>query len=101
VTAQKKAPNRVDIYKASTARCRKMSFGDPITNICAGENNPLRWCYFVKLSTVRKVRYVQCTDKMGKFWDVGMEVIHPGHIFYDKCTELFEPVWESQYGKAK
>jgi hypothetical protein len=90
--------SRVEINKEATKRCRKMSFGDPITNICAGDKNPQRWCYFVRLQTINHSRCVVCTDKEGTFWDIGMEVIHPGHIFYDKCTELFEPVWESQYG---
>jgi hypothetical protein len=87
--------SRIRIKKESRKRINKIKFGDEVTNICAGENNPMKHCYFV-----RKIRkgVVQCTDKNGAFWDIGVDVIYQGHLSVDKCKELFDPVWEEEYG---
>lgn len=77
-------------------RVKLLLFGDKITNICAGDNNPHRQAYFVKL----KKDDVNCTDGRGHFWDTRKEVIFKGHnISVEKCKELFKPVWIAQYLK--
>lgn len=88
------------------ARIKEIQFGDPVTNICAGHPS-MRHCWFVeyKVKTYRSKfgishndYYARCTDKKGKFWDIGIEVIYPGHLDEEKCSELFRPVWEEKYG---
>ena len=85
---------RVEIEKEARKRIVALSFGDPVTNICAGTENPMRHCYFVE----DKRRVARCTDKEGAFWDIGIDVIYPGHLNNAECSELFEPVWQSLYG---
>lgn len=85
---------RIKIKNESKKRIRSLEFGEPVTNICAGPKNPMRHCWFVQ----NKGSDARCTDKKGTFWDIGIEVIHRGHLAEDKCKELFEPVWDSQYG---
>lgn len=86
---------RKEIHDAAIKRVNKIEFGDPITNICAGEKNPIRHGYFVKSNR----RYVTSTDKKGRFSDIGIEVIYPGHLDIDECKRLFAPVWESKFGE--
>jgi hypothetical protein len=88
---------RKAIHDAAIKRVNKIEFGDPITNICAGENNPIRLGYFVKSNR----RNVTSTDKKGRFSDIGIEVIYPGHLDMDECKRLFHAVWESEYGENK
>lgn len=76
-------------------RVTALSFGDPVTNICAGEDNPLRHAYFVKTKGV----FVQVTDKKGRFAYFGREVIYPGHIPKDEAKRLFEPIWQARFGR--
>ena len=75
----------------------EVKFGDPITNVCAGDTNPHRHSYFVR----RKKNTIECTDKKGRFWETYSEVIFPGHLDYAKCQELFEPMWQMKYGEWK
>ncbi len=86
----------IEIKGASQKRIRAISFGDKITNVCAGENNPMRHCYFVRYKAGPHV--VECTDKGGKFGDYGADVIYAGHLPYSESSELFKPVWEAEYG---
>lgn len=96
-----------DLHEASVARMRALTFGDPVTNVCAGANNPLRHAWFVAYETpVRKNGYgvpmtdhwARCTDKCGAFWRVGIDVVHPGHLDDSAASELFQPVWQKRYG---
>ena len=86
---------------------KELSFGDPVTNICAGDINPRRHSYFVEhvkksCKTVGGFPYTEhlakCTDRKGKFWQTEIDVIYPGHLDYEECQRLFAPVWEAQYG---
>jgi hypothetical protein len=73
-----------------------MKFGEPVTNICAGDGNPLRHAYFVR----RKGKNIECTDKKGRFWLTDAEVVYPGHLNREYCDVLWQPIWERRYGKA-
>lgn len=84
------------ILSESKKRMRGIKFGDPVTNICASDSNPRRLSYFIR-RTGKKRQYAQCTDKKGKFWETGIDVIYPGHIDLEKCKELFAPVWKAEY----
>jgi hypothetical protein len=85
---------RVRIRDEARARVRQIAFGDPVTNVCAGEGNPLRHAYFVRAHGDA----VEVTDKAGTFADYGCEVIYPGHIPADDAAKLYEPFWQAQFG---
>lgn len=98
---------RKELNDQAKSRIREMVIGEPVTNVCAGDGNPQKHCYFVELKTrSRKNGYgithteswARCTDKKGKFWDIDMKVVYPGHLNTDKCKELFKPVWDAEYG---
>jgi hypothetical protein len=88
---------RIRINREARKRVKLLVFGDAVTNICAGEKNPHRHSYFVR----RKKDTVECTDKKGNFWETFNDVIYPEHLEHDKCEELFQPVWEAQYGQGR
>lgn len=86
----------------------KLSFGDPVTNICAGEKNPQRLCYFVervtdgytnKFGIKHCTKSIRCTDKKGQFWKTNPEVIYPGHLDMEESHKLFIPIWEKTFRK--
>lgn len=85
---------RIAIRQEAKKRVSKLEFGDAITNICAGRDNPHRHSYFVQ----RKKDSVKCTDKKGRFWETAIDVIYSGHLEYGTCEALFEPVWQANYG---
>lgn len=85
---------KIKIDKEARKRVSLLTFGDAVTNICAGGKNPHRHSYFVR----RKKDTVECTDKKGSFWETFNDVIYPGHLDYNKCEELFGSIWEAQYG---
>jgi hypothetical protein len=98
---------RIKIKNESKERVKSISFGDEVTNICAGEGNPGRHCYFVEYK--KNTRKNKCglnhtehlaklTDRKGSFWDCDIEVVHPGFLDRKECEELFNPVWQSHYG---
>jgi len=97
---------RADIRSASKVRVKAMDFGEPVTNVCAGDGNPRRFSYFVEYNVKSHKRggikhneyYANCTDRKGNFWNADIDVIYSGHLDADKCKELFEPVWQSQFG---
>lgn len=95
------------IHEDSIARMKALSFGDPVTNVCAGDRNPQMHAYFVaykvtahknKFGLTHRSHLAKCTDKKGKFWDTYIDVIHPGHLDAETRTRLFAPVWQAQYG---
>lgn len=86
---------RLDIKAEAKKRMKSMVFGDRVTNICAGDRNPMLHCYFVK----NRKDTAQCTDKKGHFWDIDIKVIYPGHLDEDVRRELFEPVWQSEHSE--
>ncbi len=90
------------------SRIKSLSFGDKVTNVCAGENNPHRLGTFVKVKTysrksrygiTHKQRFVVCTNGCGKFWETVPKVIFPGHLDKEESSRLFRPIWEAEYGK--
>jgi hypothetical protein len=87
---------RVRLRKEGRERMRAFTFGEPVTNVCAGDGNPLRHAFFVKI----KGDNVQITDKSGKFANLGCEVIHAGHLPVDEAKRLFEPFWQAQFGAS-
>lgn len=97
---------RAEVLKQAKERIKLISFGDPVTNVCAGEGNPRKHAYFVehviKKSKNRfKVQFTEhfakCTDRKGNFWSTDIEVIFQGHLNDEKCQELFAPIWEANY----
>lgn len=85
---------KIEIKKEAKKRTHNLKFGDAVTNICAGENNPMRHCYYVR----NKKDTVECTDKNGHFWDIYNKVIYPGHLNERECKKLFAPIWNATYG---
>ncbi len=93
--------DRLRIMEESKRRIAAMEFGQPVTNVCAGDGNPHWHAYFVAGKTnARKNRFgvvhrdylVRCTDKKGKFWDTGIEVVYPGHLSREECERIFAPI---------
>jgi len=79
--------------KLADQRISKMSFGDKVTNVCAGEKNPNRLAYFV-----RKNRHnIECTDKNGAFWFTDKTVIFADWIDYKESTLLYDPIWRAEF----
>lgn len=98
---------RLEIKNQAKERVKTMTFGEPVTNVCAGEGNPRRHSYFVEYvvggytnkAGIRHNDYLaKCTDRKGKFWKTDIEVIYAGHLDSEKCKELFEPVWKAYHG---
>ena len=86
---------RAEIRKLSKQRMKTLMFADAVTNICAGENNPTRLCFFIRYKP--SAHTAECTDKKGWFGDIGADVIYGGHLSVSESKELFAPVWESEY----
>lgn len=97
---------RIAVKSAAKERIKTMEFGDEITNVCAGEENPRRHAYFCQKVTKNTQSafglghtqyFVKCTDKKGNFWNTDIEVIFKGHLDSEKCKELFKPIWAAHY----
>ena len=86
---------RAKVAKDAKLRMKKIKFGDPVTNVCAGESNPSRHGYFVKVKKVQNSTAAECTDKKGRFWSPDIKVIFPGHLDYEECERLYDPIWEA------
>lgn len=82
------------IRSESLKRTATISFGEPVTNVCAGEGNKWRHAFFVRC----KGDVVELTDKQGGFADFGAEVIYSGHLTREESAKLFEPFWQAQFG---
>ena len=99
--------NKLSIKRSALERMKTLQFGDEITDVSAGEGNPRRHAYFCKhVEDITKNLFatdfgishqVMCTDKKGNFWNTGVEVIFKGHLDYEKCKELVNPIWEAYY----
>ena len=87
---------RVEIKAETKKRVKKLYFGNKITNICAGDKNPLRVGLFVRYKANNHL--VEMTDGRGEFGNICADVIYPGHIEFGECKRLFEPVWRAEYG---
>ena len=99
--------DRKRIKQESIERVKTLSTGDKVTNICAGDRNPMLHCFFVeykiksrksKFHVVHREHLARCTDKKGKFWNIDIDVIHPGWIDETERKTLFDPVWAARYG---
>jgi len=97
---------RLAVLNSAKERIKKIEFGDPVTNVCAGENNPRRHAYFCKYfikshknkyGIIHNDYHAKCTDKKGNFWNAGIETIFSGHLDSEQCKELFSPIWEAHY----
>ena len=99
---------RVKQHAEAVTRMKALAFGDPVTNICAGDKNPSLHSYFVEYTAhgrknragiVHRDHWAKCTDRKGKFWNTGIEVIYPGHLDAETRKRLFAPVWQANYGE--
>ena len=99
--------DRNRIHQESLSRLRNLSFGEAVTNICAGNKNPHRYGYFVELKKqshknrygiIHTTYFARCTNKKGKFWDASIRVTYPGHLSDEECRRLFEPIWQAEHG---
>ncbi len=86
--------NEIEMMKEARQRLKTLAFGDPVTNVCAGDKNPHKRGYFVSQNR----EWVICTDKLGDFWKTGVRVVFPGHLDDAKCIELFAPIHAAIYG---
>ena len=86
---------RVEIRNLSKQRMRTLKFADAVTNICAGEQNTTRLCFFVRYKP--DIHAAECTDKNGWFGDTNEDVIYSGHLSVSESNILFAPVWEAKY----
>jgi hypothetical protein len=98
----------LELLELSKVRVGNMNYGDLVTNVCAGEQNPRRhsfFCSFVKRTRTNKYDrehseyFAKCTDRKGSFWQADINVIYAGHLQQSECEALFAPVWEAKYGK--
>lgn len=86
---------RARIKSESRKRAITLSFGEPVTNVCAGVGNKWRHVFFVRC----KGDTVEVTDKNGDFADFGCEVIYAGHLTVGEAAKLFQPFWQAQFGR--
>jgi hypothetical protein len=98
---------KLDILNEAKERMAKLSFGDPVTNVCAGELNPRRHAYFCEFVTKSRTNkwgiehreyHARCTDKKGAFWNAGIETLFPGTLDQKTCDDLFKPIWQAHHG---
>ena len=82
------------LTKEAKYRVSHLAFGQPVTNVCAGNDNPQKHGYFVRVIG----DCVEVTDKYGKFWTVGDRVIFPGHLDYEEMKRAFAPIHAALYG---
>ncbi len=101
-----KLEQRIAILDESKNRMETLTKGDQVTNICAGDLG--RYLTFIEyVIKSRKNRYgithrehfAKCRTNNGKTGLFDITVIHKGNLSKEECCELFEPVWQSQYGK--
>jgi hypothetical protein len=94
-------------FKDNLARIKAMKPGDPVTNICAGESNPIRLGKFVclveksrenKWGIVHTSRWAKMKDSNGNLHNIDIEVVYAGHLDYAECQRLFAPVWDKRFG---
>lgn len=89
---------RAEQHKLATLRAKEMTFGDQVTNVAASDINPGRYAFFVRTAGNQDV---ELTDKKGKFWRVGKEVVFKGWLGEEEAKKLFQPIWEADFGKSK
>lgn len=99
-----------EIAKASRERVSKLRRGDPVTNICTGPSNPMHHAHFVSYKITgytnkwgfrHESHWARCKDSNGKLRNIGVEVIHPGHLDEATCQELFHPFWRAKFGERE
>ncbi len=85
--------NKMELRKEAKVRVCKLKFGEMVTNVCAGENNPHRHGYFVQNIS----EDVECTDGIKEFWKTGCEVVFTGHLRCSECERIFAPIHKILY----
>ena len=90
---------RREIKAQAKRRARRMYFGQPVTNVCAGKENPMRHCYFVRYKPHR--HEVEVTDRKGKFAWIDANVIFASHLHDYEAQEFFSPIWEAYFGNPE
>jgi len=97
---------RLKIHEEAKARMLTIGSNQPVTNVCAGENNPHRHSYFQKLvikqhknkhGIVFTDYYARCHLRDGKGWNTDIKVIFPGHLSIEESRKIFHPIWEAEY----
>lgn len=97
-----------EIRNEAKSRVSKIKFGEPVTNIFAGANNPMRHSYFVEYVIkshknkfgVTHIEYLsRITNGKKKFWNIDIVAIYPGHLSEDKCNELSKPIHQAEFGE--
>ena len=87
-------------------RVKRLQFGEQVTNVCAGSDNPRKhslFCQYVlqqnknRFGIVHKSHYAKCTDGKGNFWKTDVAVIFKGHLSDEKCKELHLPIWQLEF----
>lgn len=82
-------------------RMKSLSFGEPVTNVCASSRNPMFHCQFVeyKVKSYRnrwgitiRYHYARCTNGKGQFCNFGIEIIYSGHLSEEEAKEVFAPI---------
>ena len=87
--------DRKEMMDEARRRVKSLSFGDIVTNVCAGPSNPIKRGIFVR----RSGDWVECTDGTGRFWTIGVEVVFPGHLSDTESDRLFDPIHAALYGR--
>jgi hypothetical protein len=101
--------DRATILNEAKERMNNLGFGEPVTNICAGDESPNKHGFFVEFVTKTYKNkwgvshndyWAKITDRKGKFWNAGIEVIYPGTLTSDECLSLWKPIHRVLYDWA-
>ncbi len=102
----KKLEQRVAILEESKDRMKALTKGAHVSNICAGDlgRHLIFIDYVIKSKKNRygitqKAHLAKCRTSSGETRVFDINIIHSGKLSGEKCSELFEPVWQAQYGK--
>lgn len=102
--------SKLEILEKAITRAKQLRFGDPITNVCASEDNPRRHAYFVefefksirnKYGVTHVGHLVKCTDRKGRFWRTDPTVIYPDHLDYEQAKKLSAAIFAAEYGSEQ
>lgn len=87
---------RLNLKNEAKKRMKELNFGDPVTNVCAGDKG--RHAYFVGHKRFSYL-HAQCTDRKGKFWDTEIGVIYPGHLSSEECERIYAPIHKAHFDR--
>ena len=98
---------KAKILDEAKSRVSKLEPGQPVTNVCAGPDNPRRHSGFVehkivprknRYGVVHSSHYARCGNGRGEQWDTDITVVFPGHLSVEECEKLYAPIWEAEFG---